>query len=407
MNFTPCQIKALLELKTNKNCFLTGFAGTGKSFLIRHFIKGLDRKIFPVLASTGVSAVLIGGRTFHSFFGLGIMEGGLTATLERASSDRRVKARLKKTQSFVIDEISMISGIALTAAETICRKVRKCNLPWGGIRVIAVGDFAQLPPITSYGLKKDWAFLSDAWIRSEFHPLILKTVVRTDDREFIDVLNSVRQGIVTDTVTKYLNSKVNDFQQDYKGTCLFPLRKTTEAYNTKRLNEIDTKLFSFTTKYTGKKIYREALKKSAPIPQELLVKESAYIMTRINDPQYRYINGSTGHILEINDNTILIRLNNSREIEIAKTTFLLLNADGEEVASATNFPINLAYATTIHKSQGATMTELMIDLQKLWEPGQAYVALSRLENGDGLKLNAWNASSIKADLQVQQFHDNL
>ncbi|MBF0106872.1 MAG: AAA family ATPase [Deltaproteobacteria bacterium] len=407
MDFTPCQIKALLELKTNKNCFVTGFAGTGKSFLIRQFIKGLDRKTFPVLASTGVSAVIIGGRTFHSFFGLGVMEGGLEATIDRASGDRRVKSRITKTEAFVLDEVSMISGTAFTAAETLCRKIRKNRLPWGGIRVIAVGDFAQLPPVNRSGQDKDWAFLSDAWTRSAFTPLLLNTIVRTVDQEYIEVLNTVRHGDVTNKVTEYLNSKTEEWQDGFRGTCLFPLRKTTESYNNKRLAEIDSRLMTFETKYTGSQRHIDLLKKTAPIPQEILLKESALVMTRINDPAYRYINGSTGHVIDINNNTLLIKLKNNREIELTRATFSLLDADGEEVASATNFPVNLAYATTIHKSQGTTLSDLMIDLKRLWEPGQAYVALSRLESGEGLKLSGWSPSSIKADPQVLLFHQKL
>lgn len=157
--WSPCQQKALNFLETSAdNIFLTGRAGTGKSYLVRYFLKDRDPKTFPVVASTGAAAIVVGGRTFHSFFGLGIMEGGIEKTIERATKDRRVVKRLQKIGGFVLDEVSMIPGPALRAAEIICRIARKKHLPWGGARVIAVGDFAQLPPVTRGSQKKRMGF---------------------------------------------------------------------------------------------------------------------------------------------------------------------------------------------------------------------------------------------------------
>src|SRR3989338_9161263 len=192
---SPCQEKALHFLKQNsENIFLTGCAGTGKSFLMRQFLKDKDRKIFPVVASTGAAAVLIGGRTFHSFFGLGIMEGGVQKTIERALQEKKLCRRLRKIRGFVLDEVSMISGLALRAAEAICRMARKNKEPWGGARVIAVGDFAQLPPVNIHGSEKEWAFLDPVWDQSRLIPCVLKTVMRTEDQQYIRILNAIREG---------------------------------------------------------------------------------------------------------------------------------------------------------------------------------------------------------------------
>lgn len=404
-NLSPCQENALNQLSAGSgNFFVTGRAGTGKSYLVRQFLKGRDRKTFPVVASTGAAAVLVGGRTFHSFFGLGIMEGGVEKTVERALGEKRVLSRLKKIEGFVLDEVSMIPGSALRAAEEICRSARKNKAPWGGARVIAVGDFAQLPPINPHSQEKEWAFLEPAWRKSMLKPLILKTVLRTEDAAFVNVLNSIRDGLVTDEVRLYLERKI-DLDEELTGsTRLFPLRNTAESFNRQRLTEIKKPLKEFPTKYTGDARAIETLKKQAPIPEVLHLKETALVMIRVNEPNFAYANGSLGVIVKIAEDCLTIRLKNGKEVDLEPATFSLLNADGNAIATATNFPVTLAYATTIHKAQGATLDAMVCDLRNLWEPGQAYVALSRLKSGGGLSLLGWDEGSIRVDPQVAEFH---
>ena len=405
--FTTCQEHALSLLESPKNVFLTGFAGTGKSFLVRKFISGLDLKTFPVLASTGAAAVLIGGRTFHSFFGLGIFEGGFFATVQRASEDKRVRNRIKKIEGFILDEVSMISGVALNAAEVICRNIRAGDLPWGGLKVVVVGDFAQLPPVDRSNQNRDWAFLSEAWESANFVSACLTETVRTTDSNFVRVLNDVRNGLLTDDLREFLEKRLCDDPQEYRDTCLFPRREQVEQYNRGKLSEIDDEQIDFATKYQGRERDREQLKKQMPIPEILSLKKSATVMIRINDPNYRYINGTTGVVEGFAKDTVLVRLKNRKLVEIEKNIFALQNGDGEVVATAENFPLTLAYAMTIHKSQGSTLSDALVDLRGLWEPGQAYVALSRLQNSDGLKLLGWSESSIKADPKVVQFQSSV
>lgn len=406
--WSACQEKALKILETGAdNIFLTGRAGTGKSFLIRHFLKSKDPKTFPVVASTGAAAIVVGGRTFHSFFGLGIMEGGFQKTVDRALKDHRVVKRLKKIIGFVLDEISMVPGPALKAAETICRFARKKNLPWGGVRVIAVGDFAQLPPVTRVTEKREWAFLDDSWQRSGFVPLLLKTVMRSEDEAYVHILNLVRDGIVNEDVKSYLDSRTNPSPGKINVTHLFPHREKAEKFNLERLSEIKKKLHQFPTTYSGNDRFVEQLKKQAPIPEILQIKESAMVMIRMNDPYLKYVNGSLGTVLKIKNDSLEIRLKNGRSVEIEPAKFSVLDANGNEMATATNFPITLAYGSTIHKAQGATLDGMVCDLRRLWEPGQAYVALSRLRRGDDLVLTGWDEPSIRVDPEVVAFHQGL
>jgi ATP-dependent DNA helicase PIF1 len=407
VDLTLCQEKALVMLNGADNVFLTGVAGSGKSFLIQHFLKGKNPKSNPIVASTGAAAVLVHGVTFHSFFSLGIMEGGLEKTIERALKDKRLKKRLRATNVLVIDEISMISGKALQAAENISRLVREKQIPWGGVKVIAVGDFGQLPPVNSYGNEKDWAFLSEAWRKSSFRVAFLQTVMRSKDLEFLEVLNLIRDGYVTDKVTRFLNLRVKDLGEKFDGTLLFPHRQSVEEYNLKELEGLSGKTYSFKTEYNGSQKYLEQIKKTAPIPEILKLKLNALVMLRKNDPNKEYVNGSLGHLKSVESNRLTISLLNGNCVSLEPESFSCLNAEGEEVAAATNFPVNLAWASTIHKSQGMTLDVAAMDLSRVFEAGQAYVALSRVRSSEGLFLKAWNPSAIRASKEVKIFHDEI
>lgn len=391
----------------NENIFITGEAGSGKSFLIRQFIKQKKFGSFPILASTGVAAVLIGGRTFHSFMGLGIMEGGPRQVLEKAIHDKRLAKRLKDIEGFILDEVSMIPGEALQVAEEICRFHRKSDLPWGGLRVIAVGDFAQLPPVVPGSREKPWAFLSSTWKATQFQNILLKQNMRTSDNEFLSVLNDVREGYISERVRIFLNLAQEKFQIQSEGTRLFPYRKQTESYNLCQLEKVDGKLYSYPTIYSGQDRYVQALKKNSPLADVIRLKKGALVMLRQNDAQMRYVNGSTGKVRNLSENTIEIELLNGRTIELEKSSFTLLDADGKEMASLCNFPISLAWATTIHKSQGMTLDGVVVNLKSLWEAGQAYVALSRVRFPEKIIVEAWGESSIKSDPWVKKFYDQF
>jgi hypothetical protein len=403
-SLTSCQTAALDLLESTSNVFVTGVAGSGKSYLIRQFLRTQLESDYPVLASTGAAAVLVGGRTFHSFFGLGIMQGGVDATVERALQNTRLKKRLQKTIGVIIDEVSMLSGPTLRAAETIARLAREKNYPWGGLRVIAVGDFAQLPPVSYTGQKREWAFQDSTWIKSNFIPAYLSTIVRTKDESFQEILGDIRNGQVTPRVREFLDSRKLEHPDEFLGTRLFSTRDATERYNLERLETLDGAVESIATTYNGDEKAIQDLKRNAPVPEVIRLKRGALVMLRQNDPQGRYVNGSLGEVQEIGAEEIQIDLQSGIMVKVEKMSFSLLNSDGKEVASAQNFPLNLAYATTIHKAQGMTLDSLLVDLRNLWEPGQAYVALSRVKASNGVFVAAWNPSSIKVDPQVQEFY---
>lgn len=394
---------ALTLLNGPENIFLTGAAGSGKSFLLKHYLKNKD---IPILASTGAAAILVGGRTFHSFFGLGIMEGGIDATVHRALKNKKLMKRLKKTSAVVIDEVSMLSGSTLRAAEMIARAALNSLAPWGGLRIIAVGDFAQLPPVNPFSQHKEWAFRDPVWYESSFTPIVLREIMRTTDTEFLEVLRRVRNGIIDDSVVQFLDSRVQSKPAgDF--TRLFPHRADVESYNLKQLEEIPEEVKVFKTEYVGKEADIEKFRKHAPIADVIHLKNKALVMIRQNDPAGRWVNGSLGRIEKITNEFLVIKLDQGRRIELEKADFTLLDADGNPAVSARNFPITLAWAMTIHKAQGTTLDQMHVDLRKIWEPGQAYVALSRVRAPEGLYIEGWSPRAIFCDQEVVSFHRSL
>jgi len=409
------QAAALNLLKSGENVFVTGGAGSGKSFLIRRYLQELNPEKFPILASTGAAAVLLGGRTFHSFFGLGIMDGGSGATLERAQRDSRLIARLRKIEGIILDEVSMIPGEALRVAETLARFARDSVSAWGGLRVVVVGDFAQLPPVTRFGQARDWCFQTTTWERSGFHIAILSHNQRTAEHEYLNVLGDIRNGEVSRRVKDFLDQHSlgdfvdSDHECESEGftTRLLPRRNQVEQYNLRRLSEIPAHEIRIDSIYLGAERFVQILMKAAPVPQQLILKSGCKVMMIQNDPKKRWVNGTIGLLEDISQEKLIVRKSDGRVVPIEKSSFAMQDADGNVVASVIQFPVILAYATTIHKSQGATLDSLWCDLSNLWEPGQAYVALSRLRSEKGLRLMRWNPRSIIVDPAVKNFYNSL
>lgn len=402
MELTPCQSRAIELLQTKENVFITGEAGTGKSFLIHKYLLRYSPKA-TLLASTGAAAVLIGGRTFHSFFGLGILEGGKERTVSKAIKNGKLLKRLRECSEIVIDEVSMLPGHVLEVAEEIARMARESDEPWGGIRVVAVGDFAQLPPVTRNSQKRDWAFTHPIWQVSKFESFCLQTPVRFVDRGFYSALNSIRLGQMNAETSKMLNSRITE-ERPKDVTHLYPWRKMVQKFNDERLSEINHPVEKIESIYSGQARAIETLKRQAPVPEFLEIKLDAYVMLQQNDPRGRWVNGSTGWVRDIQKDKLTIELVNGKIVRIMKSAFSVVDADGHILAEVVNFPLQLAYATTIHKSQGQTFDRAVIYLKGLWEPGQAYVALSRLRSLDGLYLADWSQQSFRVDPEVSSFY---
>lgn len=403
LTLNPEQAAAVAQLHLQKSYFLSGAAGSGKSFVIRNFLNDRNLKKTPVLASTGAAAILVGGRTFHSFFGIGLMEGGVGPTFERVKKDRRVAKRLVEADTLVIDEVSMLPGQALEVADALCRWFRDPAIPWGGLQMIFVGDFAQLPPVSQTS-RRDWAFRSSAWQNLQMEMIYLQENERVSDSSYHFLLNQIRQGRIDQSTEALLNGRLVGTRNIDSHTQLFSRRADVESFNQKRLEELPGETQLFHTMYLGEAKYLASAKKQSPVSETLAFKKNCKVMIVQNDPKNRWVNGSLGVLKDFGDEYLKIELLNGRVVEVPQSTFTILDGDGEPVCAIVQYPVVLAYATTIHKAQGATMDELCVDLSSLWEPGQAYVALSRLRKLDGLHLRRWSRRSVIVDPEVVAFY---
>jgi ATP-dependent exoDNAse (exonuclease V) alpha subunit len=209
--------------------------------------------------------------------------------------------------------------------------------------------------------------------------------------------------VVNNDVRDYLNAHVRPPIDD-KSMRLYPRRNQAEAYNLERLSQVSGQEFTVATTYTGAKHFIETLKRTAPIAEEISFKIGAVVMLRQNDPLMRWVNGSIGTIQDFESDKLTIELKSGSVVQVEAADFSMVDADGDIVAVATNFPINLAYAATIHKAQGATLDTMVVDLKSLWEPGHTYVALSRVRRGDDLFISRWDEQSIRVDSEVSAFY---
>lgn len=405
---TDEQVHALRILSQHKNVFLTGRAGTGKSHVIRHLMKTQEPKTFAVLASTGVAAELIGGQTFNSFFGIGILNGGIDESVARALDPcRPIVDRMRTTSGVIIDEISMISGDALCAAERVARLARNNNLPWGGLRVIAVGDFGQIPPVDRCRTTKDWAFLHPTWGLTNFKVVVLNQVMRSSESHFLNILGKIREGVLDSDVVAFLNSRKVTLPETFEGTRVFPYVKQVKKFNQEMLSSLDSKLHTFQTIFYGSGTNINLYKKLCPVGEDIHLKVGALVMTRVNDIHGRFVNGSLGIIRDIlpAQSLLSVDLLSGNNILIDPYEWDLDSSQSSVIAR--NFPISLAWASTIHKAQGLTIDRIALDLSNLWEPGQAYVALSRVRSAQDLYITAWTPESIRIDPEVKRFHEAI
>lgn len=393
-------------LNTKHNVFLTGEAGTGKSYVIKMFreIKGLQGEKIPMVASTGAASLLINGVTFNSYFGLGIMTGGSENTIKNALTSRTVVERIIYTDTIIIDEISMISNEVFMTANKLCQKIRQNKKFFGGIRVVCVGDFFQLGPFSD-DEKPDWVFEGKTWKEGKLKKISLKQVMRTKDKKFLQVLSKIRYGKITKDVLAFLDKKkIKGKVKDNSIPHIFPRIKEVDLFNSLKLKELTGNMFISKTMYVGDPSSVEKMKEGLVIPDVLEIKKGALVMTRVNNFQDGYVNGTVGVVIGISTDVLTIKKDNGEVIQVKKHIFELLNGNGEVVAKARNFPCILAWAITIQKSQGCSIDKAIISLDRLWLHGQAYTALSRLSSEKGLFIQTYQKNSFIVDKKVLKYN---
>jgi len=390
----------LNKLKAGKNVFLTGGAGVGKTTITREIIKAYeeDAKKVAKLASTGMAATLIGGQTLHSFLDLGIASDLKSLELNgKLEISKKVKKLIHSMDLIVIDEISMVSD---TLLEMINLRLTQADFKGS---LLVVGDFLQLPPVVrGYG-EVNFAFESKTWAKFDFFKIELTHIYRTDDAKFIELLNSVRYGHINEDIHNHLNEYIKPLGDNLSEfTFLFGKNETAARHNKVQLSFIDNELFVKEAQIikhvkSTKDIEIERYMNDARIEKELELKVGVPVLFTRNS--WNYFNGERAVVLNIDNNFVYVQKSDDKVVKLeatvqSKAVWKEKTVDGkkemveENIFSIYQFPIKLAFAITIHKSQGMSIMDLIIETNEIFAPSQFYVALSRSSNPKRLTLIA-------------------
>lgn len=412
------QTSILQACLSGRNVFFTGSAGTGKSFLLRKVIATFPPDGLTVCASTGVAACLIGGVTLHSFAGVGAGDHSLKRSIEMAR--RPGSATLwRKCKRLIIDEISMVDCEFFDLIEAVAREVRGNDKPFGGIQLILCGDFFQLPPVTKVertlnninnnhqqqAPRNRFCFKAKQWANCIQMSFELKKIYRQKDSKFVEILNSIRIGRVTQEMTDMLLATASQKIESngILATQLCSHTQDADNINKSRLDNLKTpeKLFEA----TDSDIYlTKTLDSQLPVPHKLILKEGCQVMLLKNiNLSNGLVNGARGVVIKYSDGFPVVRFKNKIEY-IAKPEKWSIKLANGSILQRKQVPLKLAYCISIHKSQGLTLDCVEMSLAKVFEAGQAYVALSRAQSMDSLRILDFDAKQIWADPQVLVFY---
>lgn len=428
------QLSALQFAKQNNNIFLSGPAGTGKSYTIKeiiNYLKSVDKK-YAITALTGCAAFLVKGQTIHSFLGMGIGNDTVDKIIIKLKANFGKYKKIRALETLIIDEISIMDISLFEKINTLLSLVKDVKEPFGGIQVILVGDFYQLPPING-----DYCFESKIWTSLNLKTVYLTEIIRQkDDMGFQIVLNDIRQGILTND-TKELLTKLQDtvFPKKIKPVKLFALNKDVDYINTKEF----TKQYKINNNITEKKhdfsnvkiinCYPSMTKENTPDYPEYtendifrykpstnnkqinlddyevnLIKNLQIMIIRNINVENGLVNGTTGTIIKITPEYIVIHDNNNNYHTI--TYYSDINENNNTYIKF--LPIKPAYAISIHKAQGATLNYIEIDASNnIFTVGQLYTALSRGKTMDNIKLNNLDFTSFMTNNKVKEYYSKL
>lgn len=410
------QSEALKILKTGANVFLTGEPGSGKTYTINQYVSYLHtHDIEPAItASTGIAATHIGGMTIHSWCGIGIKSRLNKAELNSICTNDYVRKRVKSAKVLIIDEISMLPPETLVMIDLICKEVKKSSLPFGGIQVVLVGDFFQLPPVVKKVFSEfsqenlfdeapsRFAYDGHIWAQTEFTTCYLTEQHRQDDSDFLTVLSKIRANDF-DSVCHDLISqrKIEIYNIPSHAPKLYSHNIDVDTVNDRMLSKIQSEVKFFPMKTKGNDALVAVMKKGCLSPEVLLLKIGASVMFTKNNRDDGYVNGTLGEVVGFDEDSELpiVQIRTGRKIKVSLSDWTV-EEDGKIKGRLTQIPLRLAWAITVHKSQGISLDEAVIDLSKVFEYGQGYVALSRVRRLSGIYLLGWNEMAFQVDPSV-------
>ena len=417
------QSVALKILQTGTNVFLTGEPGSGKTHTINAYVTWLrERGIEPAItASTGIAATHVGGMTIHAWTGIGIKRHLTEYDLDEMMSRERLVKRAAAARVLIIDEISMIDARTLSMAEQAIRALKRTQKPWGGMQVVFVGDFYQLPPVSSREKESKESTEESATISFDGEPTVAKTAPtrtsfsytspawtaanpivcylseqhRQEDAPFLALLTAIRRGQVTDDHHNLLNTRARDIDDLPEDAArLYSHNADVDRENSQRLVALDAKTQTYSMVSKGAAHIIEALKRGCLSPESLTLKVGARVMFTKNALDGTYANGTLGEVIELKDVGPVVRTNGDR-IVLAQPAEWSVADGGKILGRIAQVPLRLAWAVTVHKSQGMTLDAAAVDLSQAFEYGQGYVALSRVRELTGLYLLGYNDRALQ------------
>ncbi|MCK4918721.1 MAG: helix-turn-helix domain-containing protein [Candidatus Pacebacteria bacterium] len=399
------QSEALEILKMGKNVFLTGPAGSGKTYLLNQYISFLKEKSVPVgvTASTGIAATHMNGVTIHSWSGLGIKDKLSALDVDSLLEKSYLKKRFKYTQVLIIDEISMLHSFQLDAIDIICRAFKHNDFPFGGMQVILCGDFFQLPPINKADGEMNFAYKSSIWTDMDLNICYLEEQYRQEEGDsLLRILNEIRDNKVGENTWESLKERQKYSEFKFTPTKLYTHNRDVDSLNLQELDKITAPLVSYKMKDTGTKRLVDGLKKSCLAQEELRLKKGAVVMFIKNNFEKGYVNGTLGTIIDFNNGQPVVETYSGKEI-LVEDEFWHIEEEGKQKAKIIQIPLRLAWAITIHKSQGMSLDLAEIDLSKSFVAGMGYVALSRVRSLDGLYLKGINNTALQVNDEILDF----
>lgn len=396
------QEQALTILKTGANVFLTGEPGAGKTFVINKYVEWLrQRGIEPAItASTGIAATHVGGMTIHAWSGVGIKKELSDWELEAMHEREPLMRRVRATPVLIIDEVSMLDAQLLSLVDRALCSMRHSEKPFGGLQVVFVGDFFQLPPVNKNRERTQFSFESPAWEAA--NPLVcyLSEQHRQDDGLFLQLLAAMRSGELDDEHRELLRTRYRAGGAPEQATRLYPHNEDVDRLNTEALGRIENTAKVYHMRTSGSTTLVEALKRGCLSPEMLTLKEGAAVMFTRNNFEHGYVNGTLGTVVGWSPaGWPMVRTRSGKTIEAEPEEWRI--EDGNRVLAQLNqVPLRLAWAMTVHKSQGMSLDAAVMDLSGAFEYGQGYVALSRVRTLEGLYLLGFNERALAVHPEI-------